>query len=255
MNHASFRLRHSGRALAAMAVSFAVFTACDPCSGIIGCSSGAYLAASGQVVDADTRQGVDGVRIDAMRVGGIGLAQDSLSTVTRDGGFWRLEFAPDAAGTVAMDFQVSPPGADSYRLNAVPLTTKAHGGDANLNERWVTVLYFYHFLELFTGGSADRRVEGANVTFTRTGGVELRGPGVSAGAYHDVTDFGGRMPMFPASGANAVYPVSDGPLIGDLTISAPGLGTTVIHGVTLTASHIYRDMASIHRFELVPPSP
>jgi hypothetical protein len=232
-----------------------VLTSCDPCSGIASCSSGAYLSATGQIVDAESRQGVDGVRIDAIRVGGIEVEKDSLSTVTSNGGFWRLEFSPTSAGTLDADFQVSPPGVASYRLHGVRLTTRDHGGDANLNERWVTVLYFYHLLELFTGGAADRRVENAQVTFTRTGGVELRGPGVSSGAYHDTTDIGGRMPLFPWTGSNAVYPIEDGAVVGTLTIVAPGLAPLTVPGLSLEASHIYRDGAAIERYELFPVSP
>jgi hypothetical protein len=242
-------------AIAAAVLFLGVLTSCDPCTGIASCSSGAYLAAAGQIVDAATRQGVDGVRIDAVRVGGIEVAQDSLSTVTSGGGFWRIEFTPKSTGTVDVDFQVSPPKVDSYRLHAVRLTTKEHGGDANLNERWVTVLYFYHFLELFTGGAADQRVEGARVTYTRTSGVELRGPGVSSGAYHNTTDFGGRMPLFPSAGPNAVYPIEDTPVVGDLTITAAGFGTTVFPGLMLEPSHIYNDFGAIERYEIVPLTP
>ena len=232
-----------------------VLASCDPCTGIASCASGAYLSATGQIVDADTRQGVDGVRIDAIRVGGIELEQDSLSTVTSNGGFWRLEFSPTSAGTLDADFQVSPPGVESYRLHDIHLTTREHGGDANLNERWVTVLYFYHLLELFTGGAADHRVENAQVTFTRTGGVELRGPGVSGGAYHVTSDAGGRAPLFPWWGANAVYPIEDGSVVGTLTITAPGLAPLVVPDLGLEASHIYRDNAAIERYELFPASP
>lgn len=253
------RWRLGGRTISATLVALVinpiVLTSCDPCSGIASCSSGAYLSATGQIVDAETRQGVDGVRIDAIRVGGIEVEQDSLSTVTSNGGFWRLEFSPTSAGTLDADFQVSPPNVASYRLHGVHLTTREHGGDANLNERWVTVLYFYHLLELFTGGAADRRVDGAQVTFTRTGGVELRGPGVSSGAYHNVTDPGGRMPLFPWTGSNAIYPIEDGSVVGTLTVTAPGLAPLVVPGLALEASHIYRDGAAIERYEMVPAAP
>lgn len=255
MRRSCSRPRSAVWTLVAIALLPGVLASCDPCSGVVSCSSGAYLSATGQIVDAQTRQGVDGVRIDAIRVGGIEVGQDSLSTVTSGGGFWRLEFSPASAGTLDADFQVSPPGVASYRLHDVHLTTREHGGDANLNERWVTVLYFYHFLELFTGGSADRRVEGAQVTFTPTGGVELRGPGVSGGAYHDTTDFGGRMPMFPFTGPNAVYAIEDGSVVGTLTVTAPGLAPLVVPALALEASHIYRDDAAIERFELLPAAP
>lgn len=241
--------------LAASVLLPGVLASCDPCSGVLSCSPDTYLSATGQIVDAETRQGVDGVRIDAIRVAGIAVERDSLSTVTSDGGFWRIEFTPASSGSLDADFQVSPPGVASYRLHGVHLTTREHRGDANLNERWVTVLYFYHLLELFTGGAADQRVENAQVTFTRTGGVALLGPGVSSGSYHGTTDFGGRMPLFPWTGANAVFPVEDGQVIGTMTIIAPGMAPLVVPGLALEASHIYRDGAAIERYEIFPASP
>jgi hypothetical protein len=193
---------------------------------------------------------VDGVRISAVRVGGVEVAADSVSTVTSGGGFWRIEFRPTAAGSLDADFIVSPPGADGYRLHAVRLVTRQHGGDANLNERWVTRLYFNHLLEIYRRGTVDDRIKGARIEFVRSGGVELRGPGVASGVFRDTTDFGGRMPLFPSSGPNAVYPVEDGPVIGDLSVTTPDLGTTILRGLSLSSSHLYRDPAAIERYDI-----
>jgi hypothetical protein len=252
------RLRPLQRAatLSLCAALAAALTGCEPCAGVANCSNDAYLAATGQIVDAATRQGVDGVRIDAIRVGGIGVGRDSISTVTSGGGFWRLEFTPTATGTLDVDFVVSPPSVDPYRLHGIRLATREHGGDANLNERWVTVLYFNHLLEIYRRGTADSRIEGARVQFTRTGGVELRGPGAVNGVFRDTTDFGGRMPLFPSQGGNAVYPVNDGAVVGDLSITTPDLGTTVLRGFFLTSSHLYKDPAAIERYDIgASPSP
>jgi hypothetical protein len=238
------------------AVLGVVFSACDPCSGVASCASGAYLAATGQIVDPDSRTGMDGVRITAIRVGGLEAAQDTVSTVTSNGGFWRIEFKPAGVGTLNADFIVKPPEAEGYRLHDVPLATREHGGDANLNERWVTDLYFNHLLELYRRGTADDRIQGARVEFIRTGGVELFGPGVSTGVFRDTTDFGGRMPIFPSRGPNAVYPVEDGPVVGDLSITTPDLGTTVLRGLSLTSSHVYREPSAIERYDIGrAPSP
>jgi hypothetical protein len=227
-----------------------VLSACDPCAGVLGCSAGAYLSATGQIVDPATRTGVDGVRITAVRVGGIQLQQDSLTAVTSNGGFWRIQFEPAAAGTVDVDFIVTPPVASGYRLHSVQLATREHAGDANLNERWITSLYFNHLLEIYRRGTSDDRIQGAKVEFVRTGGVELVGPGVASGVFRDTTDFGGRMPLFPMSGPNAVYPAEDGPVIGDLSISTPELGTTVLRGLSLSSSHLYKEPAAIERYDI-----
>jgi hypothetical protein len=252
----SDRLRLRSAAAIALHLSVAgVMAACDPCSGIASCSSGAYLAATGQIVDPTTRQGVDGVRVDVIRASGIDVGQDSLSTVTRGGGFWRLEFAPRSVGTLGVDFVVSPPGEPAYRLHGVQLTTREHGGDANLNERWVTRLYFNHFLEIYRRGTVDDRIVGAQVTFTRTGGVALLGPGAPNGVYDGTTDFGGRLPLFPSTGDKAVYPTDDSPVIGDLTVTVQGLGTTVIGGISLAPSHIYNEIGAIERYDIGVQAP
>lgn len=234
----------------ASAMLIGTLAACDPCAGVVSCASNAYLSATGQLVDPNTRLGVDGVRVMAVRVGGIGVARDSLSTVTSDGGFWRLEFEPQAAGSLDVDFIVTPPSDSAFRLHSVHLTTREHRGDANLNERWVTRLYFNHWLEIYRRGTADDRIQGASIEFVRTGGVELTGPGVASGVFRDVTDFGGRAPLFPSTGANAVYALEDGPVIGDLSITTPDLGTTVLRGLTLSSSHLYLEPAAIERFDI-----
>ena len=75
--------------------------ACDPCSGIAQCGAAEgspYLAIDGQIVDAASGDGVEGVRVTVVRRGGITVARDSVSTVTANGGHWRVQFSPATAG-------------------------------------------------------------------------------------------------------------------------------------------------------------
>jgi hypothetical protein len=224
----------------ALSLSFGVM-ACDPCSGIIGCANGHYLAASGQIVDAVTGSGIDGVRIDIIRTSGLTVAVDSVSTTTSNGGFWHAELSPSESGTILADVKVSPPGRTPYRLHGVKLDTHEHGGDANLNERWVPFLYFDFVGEFFYNGTADTRAEGAVVEFRRTSGVGLTGPGQVDGVYRAPANAAGRVHFFPTTGDSAVYAVEDGTLTGDIVIHVSATDSTVISGAGLWPGHTFRD--------------
>jgi hypothetical protein len=215
--------------------------ACDPCAGIVGCSNGKYLAAAGQMVDAGSGGGIDGVRIDIVRTGGIELGADSVSTITSGGGFWRIELSPSLPGTLLADVKVSPPGYAPYRLRNVPLTTREHGGDANLNERWIPFLYFDYIGEFFINGTVDTRPEGVPVEFRRTSGGELTGPGQSAGVYRAPTNVAGRIHLFPTTGDSAVFALDDAPVTGDLVVHLSATDSTYWQGVQIAPQHTFRD--------------
>jgi len=217
------------------------FAACDPCAGVIGCSNGKYLAASGQIVDAVSGAGVDGVRIDIVRTGGVELAADSVSATSTGGGFWRAELSPAASGTLVADVKVSPPGQAPYRLHDVHLETREHRGDANLNERWVPFLYFDYVAEFWLNGTTDTRPEGIPVEFRRTGGVSIRGPGQAAGVYRAPTNVAGRIHLYPTTGDSAVFATEDGILTGDLVVHVSATDSTVIRGVEIRPLHTFRD--------------
>jgi len=227
-------------------------TACDPCSGIIGCDRGDYLAASGQIVDAGTGHGVDGVRLAFVRSGGIELASDSATTITSGDGFWQIELSPMTAGEVLVDVHVSPPGEEPYLIRNLPLQTRLHGGDANLNQRWVTRLYFNYMGELYYDGTADTRVANAPVTFRQTGGVELYGPGIRDSVHVTATDPAGRVNLFPSEGPSGVFAKEESALIGDLIVTLPSGATSTPHGISLVPTHLYRSPTFIARGPIEP---
>jgi hypothetical protein len=229
------------RAILLSALLLVPLASCDPCSGIIGCSNGRYLAAAGQIVDAVTGVGIDGARIDLVRVGGIETEQDSVSAVTANGGFWRAELSPHGAGTVVADINVATPGHDPYRLRNVELQTREHAGDANLNERWIPFLYFDFVAEFFIEGTADVRPEGVLVDFRRRSGLPLTGPGQVAGVYTAPTNSAGRIHLYPTTGDSAVFGLADGTLTGDLIVHLTPTDSTVIAGVLIWPSHTFRD--------------
>lgn len=228
------------KALGLLPVPFLV--ACDPCAGVAHCAPGSALVVAGQIVDAATGAGIDGVRIDVVRTGGIAVDRDSTATLTQGGGQWRVALVPASAGTLIADIQVSPPADVPYRLRGVALEARQSAGDLNLNERWVTRLTFDYLGEFFRTGTDDERIQGAQVEFRRTGGVLLYGPGAADSVYRDTTYFGGRVSLFPSAGPRAIYARESGTLRGDVTVRLPdGTGTTVLRGLELVPNHRYRD--------------
>lgn len=228
--------------------------ACDPCSGIASCAAGGqYLSVTGQIVDRLSGQGVDGARIDVVRMGGIDVAQDSISVTTSAGGFWRVEFAPSGAGTLDVDVKVDPPGGVPYRVRGLRFTTRLHGGDANLNQTWVTAPYFNYAGELYLRGTTDDRIQGRPIAFRLTGGVRTRGSGVQDSVFRATTDAGGRVELFPKAEAGGVIPLGADDLVGDLTVyfAAP-LDSGVVRGVRLAPSYVYFDQVKIYRVAVGP---
>lgn len=243
----------AGAVLAGAALPL-MLVACDPCAGVAHCvANPPYLAATGQIVDRVTGAGIDGTRIDVVRTGGIAVASDSQRAITSGGGFWRVEFAAADAGTLVVDVRVSPPDAPGYRVRGLQLTTRPHGGDANLNATWITRPYFNYAGELFRRGTVDDRIQNRPVEFRIRGGVQTIGTGVRDSVYRAVTDVGGRVELFPQTEQGGVLPLGTDDLIGDLTVflDAP-LGPSVIRDVHLTPSYVYFDVGRIARYAVGP---
>jgi hypothetical protein len=248
-------LRKAATCLAA-AAALVAFVACDPCAGVASCANGRYLAAVGQIVDGYSGKGIAGVRIDVVRTAGVQVGTDSLSAVTDDGGFWRVEFAPDSSGTMFADIRVSPPNYPPYLLRQIRLETKSHNGDANLNERWVPYLYFKYVGEFFLNGTQDQRVQGATVQFRRTAGAVLSGPGIQNDSFTSLTDAGGRVYFFPMFGDSSVFAADNQPVVADLIIRLPqSADSTVLRGVELTPRSTFfytREFAPVIRYPVGP---
>lgn len=234
-------------------VSSVALAACDPCAGVARCASGEYLSATGQIVDQENGRGVDGVVIDMIRTGGIAVAPDSGRDVTHDGGFWRIELSPGEPGSVTVDVNVTTPGRAPYRIRGLTLVTHEHGGDANLNQRWVSRPYFNHFGEFFLRGTMDDRAGNVTVEFRRTGGGEVVGPGIASGVYTRVTDAAGRYRLFPYTEPDSILPVNGDAVVGDITLLlGDALGTSVLHGVSVPPTYVYREPSPIDRYPVGP---
>lgn len=246
-------MRTVNTALSAAATSVAFLVAvagCDPCSGVAACgATSPRVAIDGQIVRAEDGRGADGVRIDVVRTGGIPIAEDSASTVTRDGGHWHVEIPTTTAGDVLVDVRVIPPSpGHAYTVHGVRVSTVDREGEARLLERWVVDPYFASAADLFIRMSNQPAVN-LPVVFRRTSGVSLLGPSVRDSLVMLSTDIFGRVQLFFYN----AFPVDTGSVVGDLTVRLPDpLGTTAIRGVRLTPTHIYREQPSLSRFGVGP---
>jgi hypothetical protein len=252
---------HSGRlpivaALGAVVGAGLLLSAagCAPCAGVAECASGpGYLAATGQIVEKASGAPVEGVRVDVVRRSGIRVAVDSLSAVTSAGGFWRVEFDPESGGTLLADIRVTPPNAAGYVVRNLPLSTRAHGGDANINDSWVTVPYFNYAGELFLAGTVDDRIQNQPVEFRIRSGVATRGTGVQDSVFRATTDVGGRVELFPKSAEGGLLPLGSEDLVGDLTVFLPApAGPSVVRGIHLTPTYVYFTTVGILRYAVGP---
>ena len=228
--------------------------ACDPCSGVAQCGAAEgspYLAVDGQIVEAASGVGVDGVRVAVVRRGGIRVTQDSVSTMTANGGHWRVQFSTAVAGAIDADAIVTTPEGLSYTVQGLHFSSSPRVGDANLVDRWVSNLYFPNLGEIFARGTDDQRVAGVRVEFRRTGGIALVGAGVKDGVFTGTTDFAGRVPLFTVNGAG-VFTNSVGDVVGDLIVHRSAVDSSIVRGLHVTSSYVFRRAPSILRFGVGP---
>jgi hypothetical protein len=170
----------------------------------------------------------------------VALADDTASTVTRDGGFWHVELPALEAGDAIVDVNVrSESNPDGYWVRGIHLTTVSRGGEGRVVERWVTAPYFAVAAELFLRSFATKpRVANTRVAFRRTGGVELQDS-----VFQGVTDASGRVVLF--GGAN--LPETIGEVVGELTVfMGDPWGTMVLPNIRIgPPTHVFRASPSV----------
>lgn len=218
-------------------VAAAFLQACSPCAAVESCSSSlASFTADGQLVRAETGRGVDGVRIDMIRVGGRGITQiDSVSTVTSGGGFWRLSSPSIVPDSALFQFRIySPQFAQPYTVFRWVVAT-ARKGDALVTDRWVIDPYFPYIVQLYRRGRPDQVYPQIAVTFHQTAGAPLRGTDAK-GELHFVADASGVVPLFLLTAFGTDTGFVTGQLIADLP--APlGRSSTSVSVYAATAYH------------------
>jgi 5-hydroxyisourate hydrolase-like protein (transthyretin family) len=203
----------------ALLFALMVGVACDPCSGVGSCTTSLpHLTAEGQIVDNDDGKPVDGIRIEMFRVGGPGqLANDQVSTVTSDGGFWRVSTPAYVAESVLVGFRIFTPRVPNPYYAFRWIVPTARKGEAFVSNRWVADPYFSYFYYIVHRAD-DVIVPNTVVTFHQTGGPRLQGLDAN-GNYVTHTDGWGYVRFFPL-GSGVV--VSDTGLVeGEITVEMP----------------------------------
>jgi hypothetical protein len=220
-------LVRSALALMTPFVAAATVTACDPCAGVIACSTAPRVAVQGRIVDVNDGHPIPGTRIYLVRSDS--AARDSATTVTDAQGNFQVEVASSSG---KFDIVVAPPGLPSYRVPALPLESSTRRGEGSVLGVWVATPIFATTGELILRTSNQLVPAGVSVTFHRTGGVAI----VGSDTYTSVTDGAGRVQLLTGVAAAGTEDV-----VGELTVTLPGaLGTSVFSNFHLTPRYQFR---------------
>ena len=225
-------------------------TSCDPCFGVASCEGIApRIVLNGQIVEATEGTGVDLVRIDVIRVGGVALEQDSVSAVTSGGGHWRVEIPAVEAGEAVLDIRVQPEDlANPYTVRGLRAATVTRKGDAVVLDRWVANPYVALVGEVRFHGT-DEPLSDTPIDFHRTSGPALVGPAVDGNVVHVGTDRFGRTDLFLYN----AFVTDTGDVVGDLVVRLPDpYGPTTISGVRLSPTYLYRATPRVGRYGVGP---
>jgi len=213
--------------------------ACDPCSGIIGCSGPARMSVEGQVIVRESGAAVRGVALTFVRTDGVGLATDSVQTTTDAAGRFQLVTDAAAVGDVAGDLVVTPPAPwQPYTVSGLHFSTSTIRGEGQILGRMVVAPYVEFIGELYSR-SNGQPLSGALVTITRTGGVA-----VSPDSFDVTAGSDGRI-YFKAQAANP------GDMVADLVVTSPALARTFrrsdVH-FSATYLDLIPEVAAVWRF-------
>ena len=222
-----------GAALVVVSLVGLTASACDPCSGIVSCETTGHVQATGQLVERESGDPVEGVELIFTRSGGVELETNRARVVTDGNGRFVYRSAAMDTGTVQLDVEVLPPGWTPYRVDTVELATQSIRGDGADLGRWVVDPYFAFIGELrmrYEGGP-PRLVDrvGARVIFRPTGGVETE-----RDIFQTRSDAAGRFFIDPAV-------PGPGRIVGDLTVRHPDLAEAyTIEDLVIESDHVDR---------------
>jgi hypothetical protein len=157
--------------------AFSVLAACQPCPIIGSCESSLeFMTADGQIVTTADGRGIDAVKIDMQFIGGPGrLMTDTASTVTSDGGFWRISVPAIVPESVLVRFRIFAPNLTQpfsvYRW----IVPTARAGEAYVAGRWVIDPYYPNTLRVYHRGRPDEIFPNIQLDFHQTYGPAIRG--------------------------------------------------------------------------------
>jgi hypothetical protein len=199
------------RALPVVLLAFVV-SACDPCSGVIGCSTEPRLAFAGQIVEPMSGAPVRGAIV---RVVG-------AQAVTEANGRWELWVPATAVSGQSVDVQVEAPREKPY-VARVPATVVTRAGAVQELGRWNSRPFVRFQGTLLRADGTP--VVGAWVSFAQAGGP----PVTFAGS--EPTNDGGIFSLYMAGSTEV------GQAIGTLTVTHPEFARpTQLQGFALPVS-------------------
>ncbi|MDF1505314.1 hypothetical protein [Roseisolibacter sp. H3M3-2] len=163
------------RLLRALLVALAavIASACDPCSGTVGCEVESRVSYTGKVIDFASGRGAPGVVVRFRPTGGGPVAADSLVVVTDAEGRYTLRVGAPAGAPVTGELTVAPPAPlEPYTVRDVRLVPTDVRGGGGVLPTYVTQPYVDYVAELIYRRSGGPLAY-STVTFTRTGGARL----------------------------------------------------------------------------------
>jgi hypothetical protein len=209
-------------------------SACDPCSGVTGCTNRDRFAYEGRVVVPFTRVPAPGVSVAFVRESGVRLYADTVRTITDREGLFRLVSGADEPGLIAGTLIVGDPESGSGYAEPVRLNTVSGAGEA---------LFFGYDLasQVFVDVALPLRTDrgtvtlpGAMIEFQRTGGVQT-----DPDRYTRAADGAGNVAL-------ELRASRTGEVVGDLRITPVGGEPGVVRGVR------YRTQTRLGRVWLDP---
>lgn len=237
-------------ASAALGAALLVLGACEPCAGVVGCSSSdARLAAEGRLLDPWSGRPSAGARLTLVRAEGVKLDDDSVSTTSDDDGRFGWDVGAAEGGEVVVDVIVEPRSEIPYRVRGLRWRASSVRGDGVVLPPWGTRLQLPYAGEMFYRFARNRLAVDIPVEFRRTSGAELYGSGMSAGVYRNRTDSAGRIPLF----GDLAYATSTDDVVGELTVTlAAPYGRSTTKNVRLTPTPEFRPPIRVPRLGAGP---
>lgn len=231
----------------AILAALAAVSACDPCTGVVGCTVGEHVAASGRILDEATGVAAAGIAVDFVRTAGVALERDSVRMITDSDGQFEFDVAARDAGRVDGYFRIHPADRDEYRVFDVSLRTSTRRGEAQTFGPWSTAPHAGDLAEIRVRGAPTFIATNTRIEFRRTGGVDFEGLGT--GTFTRTTSERGWMPLF----GNELRPLDAGDVIGDLTVfAAPPIGTITQRNVHIPITAMFRPGLGIRSIGVGP---
>lgn len=219
-------------------------TACDPCTGMAGCSGDPAAGISGRILDEITGAPAAGVPIDFIRVGGAPVRRDSVRVTTDSEGLFAATLDALASEDVIVDVVVSPPGLPGYRVRNLRVPVSRRSGEAMVLPAWANRPTLPELAYAYRRAFPKSTYTNVNVTFRRTGGTPVDGL-----VNETFTTSGGADGWF-ALFARQVRPLTLDTLYGELTVAEAAPFQT--RSVKIVPSHEFRRHARLLDFGFGP---